>query len=155
MVFGKINKAFRKSFPKPKISSGTSGEHQESPRNVLEILRSVSTLQYALFISGYLCWIADAMDFYIVSLTIKELANHFDISSADVTQALTLSLLFRPFGALIFGLLGDRYGRKWPLVANMLFLAVFEILTVFVKGFVPFLVVRSLFGTTIPTVDEY
>ncbi len=100
----------------------------------------------------------DAIDFFAVSLSIARLATYFAIPVAQVTLSITLTLLFRPLGALIFGLLSDRYGRyvcggiskliarKWPLVTNMAILAVISLGTGFVKSFSAFLAVRSLVG---------
>jgi SHS family lactate transporter-like MFS transporter len=62
------------------------------------------------------------------------------------TTAITLTLLFRPLGAILFGILSDRLGRKWPLIANLLACAVLELGSGFVKNFHTFLAVRSLFG---------
>ena len=47
---------------------------------------------------------------------------------------------------VVFGILSDRFGRKWPLVANLLFCCTIEIGTSFVKTFPQFLAVRALFG---------
>jgi MFS transporter, SHS family, lactate transporter len=47
---------------------------------------------------------------------------------------------------VIFGVLSDRFGRKWPLVANLLLCSVVQLGTSFVQTFRQFLVVRSLFG---------
>lgn len=42
--------------------------------------------------------------------------------------------------------MSDRYGRKWPLVINLLIVAVLELGSGFVQTFEQFLAVRSLFG---------
>lgn len=47
---------------------------------------------------------------------------------------------------VIFGILSDRFGRKWPLVCNLILCAVFSLSSGFVNTFTQFLVVRSLFG---------
>lgn len=47
----------------------------------------------------------------------------FDKPTETVTLSITLTLLFRSVGALIFGLLSDRFGRKWPLVINMIIIS--------------------------------
>jgi MFS transporter, SHS family, lactate transporter len=79
-------------------------------------------------------------------LTITELAEAFGKSNADITWGLTLVLMFRSVGAIIFGLLGDRYGRKWPFIAcNVLFI-ILELGTGFVQTYRQFLAVRALFG---------
>jgi SHS family lactate transporter-like MFS transporter len=47
---------------------------------------------------------------------------------------------------LTFGILSDRFGRKWPLVANLLFIAILQLGVGFVQTFPQFLAVRTLFG---------
>ena len=47
---------------------------------------------------------------------------------------------------VIFGILSDRFGRKWPLVFNLIIVAVLELGSGFVQTFQQFLAVRSLFG---------
>jgi MFS family permease len=81
-----------------------------------------------------------------VSLSVARLEVFFDRPASSVTTSITLTLLFRPLGAIIFGLLSDRYGRKWPLIANLLICAVLSLGTGFVQTFSQFLAVRSLFG---------
>jgi MFS transporter, SHS family, lactate transporter len=54
--------------------------------------------------------------------------------------------MLRSVGAAIFGILGDRYGRKWPFIANLVLLIIFEMATGFVQTFSQFLAVRALFG---------
>jgi SHS family lactate transporter-like MFS transporter len=43
------------------------------------------------------------------------------------TQAITLTLLFRSVGAVLFGVFSDRFGRKWPLVFNLILVAILEL----------------------------
>jgi MFS transporter, SHS family, lactate transporter len=47
---------------------------------------------------------------------------------------------------VIFGILSDRFGRKWPLVINLLLCACLELGAGFVHTFSQFLALRSLFG---------
>ena len=52
----------------------------------------------------------------------------------------------RSVGAAMFGLAGDKWGRKWPMVVNMIVLGVLQIATIYSTTFSEFLAVRSLFG---------
>lgn len=88
----------------------------------------------------------DAYDFFSVSLNVTRLTVAFGRSSSDITTSITLTLLFRSLGAVTFGLLSDRYGRKWPLVGNLFLIAVFSLATGFCRSFGAFLAVRCLFG---------
>lgn len=66
----------------------------------------------------------DAFDFFTVSLTTTDLAATFNKTTTDITWGITLVLMFRSVGSVIFGIAADRYGRKWPfIVNNMLFIA--------------------------------
>lgn len=54
--------------------------------------------------------------------------------------------MFRSVGAIIFGLISDRYGRKWPFVINNVLFIVLEIGTGFCQTYSQFLACRALFG---------
>lgn len=54
--------------------------------------------------------------------------------------------MFRSVGALIFGTIADRYGRKWPVIINLGFFVVLELGTGFCNNMPQFLAVRSLYG---------
>ncbi|KIY50399.1 MFS general substrate transporter [Fistulina hepatica ATCC 64428] len=117
-----------------------------SARPLIVALREITPIQWALFFSGWLAWTSVAIDFFTASLSVSSLASYFHKDVSDVTTAITLTLLLRAVGAAIFGLVSDRFGRKWPLIANLLIVAVLQLGAGFVKSFSAFLAVRSLFG---------
>jgi MFS transporter, SHS family, lactate transporter len=121
-------------------------EKRESARPLLTVLLSLTWLQWAQFFSGWLAWTCDAIDFFSVSLSVNALATQFGKSSTAITSAITLTLLLRSAGAVIFGVLSDRYGRKWPLIVNLVLVSILELSAGFVNTFQQFLAVRSLFG---------
>ncbi|KZV68465.1 MFS general substrate transporter [Peniophora sp. CONT] len=122
-------------------------EQRQGDRPLIQVLKSLTWIQWALFWSGWLAWFTDSLDFFSVSLSVTNLQRQFNKSNAsDITTAITLTLLFRPAGAAIFGIISDRFGRKWPLVFNLILVAIFELGTGFVQTFPQFLAVRSLFG---------
>jgi len=71
-----------------------------------------------------------------------------DFGKSDTAMALTLgvTLLFRPVGAFIFGLLADRYGRKIPLMVDLVFYSIVEVLSGLAPNYTTFLILRALFG---------
>ncbi|KAJ4298261.1 Carboxylic acid transporter, partial [Kalmusia sp. IMI 367209] len=79
-------------------------------------------------------------------MTYPELAKAFDKTTAQISVSVTLVLMFRPLGAAIFGLAADRFGRKWPFIANDVLLIFFELGTGFCNTYSTFLAVRALFG---------
>lgn len=96
--------------------------------------------------SGILGWILDAFDFFVVIFLFDALASHFHVSKADVVYTLTLTLAMRPVGALIFGSLADRFGRKWPLVICVLYFSAMTVLSGLSVNFTMFAAMRALYG---------
>jgi len=118
----------------------------EPQESVIKLILGLTPLQWAFFLTGWLAWTCDAIDFFSVSLSVPALSAQFDRETADITEAITLTLLFRSLGAVLFGVFSDRFGRKWPLVFNLLLVAVLELGAGFVTTFHQFLALRSLFG---------
>src|SRR5579859_5004117 len=99
----------------------------------------------ALF-AGFLGWTLDAFDFFLVVYCLTAIGREFHQSDARVAFSLTITLAFRPVGAFLFGLIADRYGRRLPLMLDLIFYSVVEVATGFAPSFAWFLVLRALFG---------
>ncbi|MEO8036187.1 MAG: MFS transporter [Acidobacteriota bacterium] len=97
-------------------------------------------------LAGYLGWTLDAFDFFVVVFLLDILAAHFHVPKKEIIWTLTATLLFRPVGAVIFGMLADRFGRRRPLMANVIFFSVIELLSGFSQNYTQFLILRALFG---------
>src|SRR5204863_5262402 len=65
---------------------------------------------------------------------------------AELALTITITLAFRPVGAFIFGLMADRYGRKIPLMIDLVFFSIVEVLSGFAPSYTQFLILRALFG---------
>src|SRR5438067_2817245 len=96
--------------------------------------------------AGFLGWTLDAFDFFVVVFLLDVLAANFHVPKKQIIFTLTMTLAFRPIGAVIFGLLADRYGRRIPLMANVIYFSVIELLSGFSTTFTQFLILRALFG---------
>jgi SHS family lactate transporter-like MFS transporter len=96
--------------------------------------------------AGFLGWTLDAFDFFLVVIALPTIAQEFHRTKAEIAFSLTLTLMFRPVGAFIFGLLADRYGRRMPMILDLIFYSGIEIATGFAHSFTVFLVLRALFG---------
>lgn len=96
--------------------------------------------------AGFLGWTLDAFDFFIVVFLYDALAAEFHVSKAAIIATVGYTLAMRPIGALLFGLLADRYGRRIPLMANVVYFAVIEVLCGFATNYSTFLLLRTLFG---------
>src|SRR6266704_600780 len=102
--------------------------------------------QRATVVAGFLGWTLDAFDFFLGVMTLTAIAKEFGRSDKDIALSITVTLAFRPVGAFIFGLIADRYGRKLPLMIDLVFYSVIEGLTGFAPNYTTFLVLRALFG---------
>ncbi len=96
--------------------------------------------------AGFLGWTLDAFDFFVIVFLFDVLAAEFHVTKARIIFTLFATLALRPVGAIIFGMLADRYGRRIPLMANVIYFSVIELLTGFSTTFTQFLVLRALFG---------
>jgi SHS family lactate transporter-like MFS transporter len=97
-------------------------------------------------VAGFLGWTLDAFDFFVVVMTLTAIAKEFGRSDAAIAFSITLTLAFRPVGAFIFGLLADRYGRRLPLMLDLVFYSLVEVLSGLAPSYWSFLVLRALFG---------
>ena len=100
----------------------------------------------AAVLAGFLGWTLDAFDFFLVVMTLTAIGREFHQTDAAMALSITLTLAFRPLGAVIFGLLADRYGRRIPLMADLVFYSVVEVLSGLAPSYWSFLVLRALFG---------
>lgn len=98
------------------------------------------------FIASFLGWTLDAFDFFLLTFVVKSISGDFKVDIVAVAGAITLTLACRPLGALIFGWIADRYGRRTPLMIDIAFYSVIELLTAFSPNFTVFLVLRALYG---------
>jgi len=96
--------------------------------------------------AAILGWVLDAFNFFVVVFLFGPLAQAFQVSKAAIVLSLTVTLALRPLGALFFGALADRYGRKKPLIACVLFFTIFTVLSGFTSSYSVFLLMRALYG---------
>ena len=97
-------------------------------------------------LAGFLGWTLDAFDFFLVVMCLTAIAHDFHKQVTSVALSLTVTLAFRPVGAFIFGLLADRYGRRLPLMLDLVFYSIVEVLSGLAPNLTTFLVLRALFG---------
>src|SRR5207245_11132282 len=89
------------------------------------------TGQFHSVAAGFLGWTLDAFDFFVVVFLFDSLAAQFHVTKAAIVATLSWTLLMRPVGALIFVLLAARYGRRIPLIANVVFFSLIALLCCF------------------------
>jgi len=112
----------------------------------VELFKSLNRDQRNTFLACFLGWALDAFDFFLLTFVIAPMANDFGTGIAELTYAITITLAMRPVGAFIFGLLGDRFGRRIPLMVNIIFYSLMELLTAFSPSYTWLLIFRALYG---------
>ncbi|RUO95482.1 major facilitator superfamily domain-containing protein, partial [Jimgerdemannia flammicorona] len=129
-----------------KIENAGFTRKVEKHKSPWELLTSLNKAQQITFASAFLGWALDAFDYFTVSLTASSIANDFGVEVSAVTTAITFTLMLRPVGALIFGAVADRYGRKWPLMADILLYSLVELASGFSPNLITFVILRGVFG---------
>ncbi|MGE5114278.1 MAG: MFS transporter [Acidobacteriaceae bacterium] len=97
-------------------------------------------------LASYFGWTMDAFDFFVIVFVVDRLAHDFGVQKSLIIWTFTATLAMRPVGAFIFGVLADRYGRRKPLMANVIFFSVIELLCGFAPSYTVFLVLRTIYG---------
>jgi SHS family lactate transporter-like MFS transporter len=96
--------------------------------------------------ASFLGWTLDAFDFFLVVFALGDIGRDLHASREEMAFAVATTLYMRPLGAFIFGLIADRYGRRLPLVIDLIFFSVVEVLSGLAHSYWMFLLLRALFG---------
>jgi MFS transporter, SHS family, lactate transporter len=118
----------------------------KKPLNPQSAIRHPQSDHLSALLASFLGWTLDAFDFFLVGLALTAIGDEFQKSDADIALSISLTLGFRPVGAFIFGLLADRYGRRLPLMLDLVFYSLIEVLSGLAPNYATFMVLRALFG---------
>ncbi len=113
---------------------------------LLRELRSLTAIQRNTFAACFLAWTLDAFDFFLLTLCLKAIAADFHVTIPKIAEAIFWTLVMRPVGALVFGLLAERFGRRPTLMLNVVSFSVFVLASAFAPSLTIFLICRALFG---------
>jgi MFS transporter, SHS family, lactate transporter len=109
-------------------------------------LKSLEPSQRSAIWASYLGWTLDAFDFFLMVFMLTAISKEFGTDVKAVSQGVFLTLAARPLGAFIFGWLGERFGRRPVLMADIIFFSVFELASGFAPTLASLLMLRFLFG---------
>jgi SHS family lactate transporter-like MFS transporter len=112
----------------------------------LKPLAELDSAQRHTVLASFLGWTLDAFDFFLLVFVIGEIATEFRVDHTKVSFAIMLTLMARPLGALLFGRLADRFGRRPVLMVDVLLFSVLELACAFAPSLTVLLVLRFVFG---------
>lgn len=109
-------------------------------------LRELDHTQRHTVLASFLGWTLDAFDYFLLTFVILAVAQEFHVPKQEVTYGLFLTLAARPLGALIFGRLADRYGRRPVLMFDIVLFSLLEVACAFAPTLGVLLALRFVFG---------
>jgi SHS family lactate transporter-like MFS transporter len=124
---------------------GFAQEVANFPREIGKAF-ALNRKQALVFLTCWWCWTLGSMNFYLLPYTQPAVAKTLGVETSKIAEANTTTMLSRAIGAAIFGVLSDQYGRKIPLVVDLILMGVFTLSSGFVHTYGQFVAVRFLFG---------
>ncbi|HEX9139420.1 MAG TPA: MFS transporter [Steroidobacteraceae bacterium] len=113
---------------------------------MLDAFRTLTRPQRNAYFASLGGWALDAFDFFIFVFCIKAISADFHTDAKSVALGIALTLAFRPLGALVFGWLAEKFGRRPILMLNILSYSAAELASAFAPNLATLLVLRAVFG---------
>jgi SHS family lactate transporter-like MFS transporter len=107
-------------------------------------------IQGLIWFTGWSAWTVASLQFYLLPFTLSNIAKFLDVEQSRISEVNTYTLLSRSVGAIIFGVLSDQYGRKIPLLIDLVCLGVLSLSSGFIHTYSQLIGVRLLFGKALP-----
>jgi MFS transporter, SHS family, lactate transporter len=113
---------------------------------VISYFRMLTRPQLHAYLAALGGWSLDALDFFIFVFCLKSISGEFHTTVKAVSEGIFLTLALRPFGALTFGWLAEKYGRRPILMLNVLSYSAVQFATAFAPNLATLLALRAVFG---------
>jgi MFS transporter, SHS family, lactate transporter len=116
------------------------------PRSQVAWWREPTKDQWYAFAAAWLGWTLDAFDFTVFLLIMHPIAEYFHVSIVEVTFVFTITLWMRLLGATASGWIGDRIGRKKPLMIAILGYSICNFAAGLAPTFMFLFIARAILG---------
>jgi MFS family permease len=113
-----------------------------------EINKATKFTTIVILLAAFIAWMHDGYSLVIITLLNSQLKSFFGVSDTAIGLVISLQFVFTVPGAILFGELGDRFGRKKALILSIAWDAIFSALTSLVpsNGFILFAILRMISG---------
>src|ERR1700681_3006650 len=108
--------------------------------------REATRDQRIAWIAAWLGWTLDAFDFTVFLLIMLPISQEFGVPLTAVTAVFAVTLWLRLAGATAAGWMGDRLGRKTPLMISIIWYSVCNFIAGFSPSFAFLFFFRALLG---------
>src|SRR5215472_18183309 len=113
---------------------------------VIHYFRMLTRPQLHAYLAALGGWSLDALDFFVFAFSLSAISTEFHTTVKAVSEGIFLTLACRPAGALVFGWLAEKYGRRPILMLNVVSYSVVQFATAFAPDLATLLVLRAVFG---------
>ncbi|MGO9803485.1 MAG: MFS transporter [Steroidobacteraceae bacterium] len=113
---------------------------------MINYFRMLTRPQLHAYLAALGGWSLDALDFFIFVFCLSAISSEFHTTIKAVSEGVFLTLACRPLGALVFGWLAEKYGRRPILMLNVVSYSVVQLATAFAPNLATLLALRALFG---------
>ncbi|MFT8477379.1 MAG: MFS transporter [Liquorilactobacillus sp.] len=99
-----------------------------------------------LLLTTGMAWLFDAMDVGMLSFIIAALKSEWNLNEAQMGWIGSVSSIGMAMGAILFGILADRFGRKDILIITLLLFSIATGISAFTTTYILFLILRFFVG---------
>ncbi len=117
-----------------------------NPRELLMNQRAAGAIHLRIVALAFAAWIFDFYDLILYSFLLVPVAHELHLTPEQSSIALGTSLLMTALGGVIFGFLGDRFGRKSMIATTVAIYGVGTALCGFSQTLTQLIVFRSITG---------
>ncbi len=94
-------------------------------RNPLHFLENSSSIERRALVASTLGWMLDGMDVTLYSMVLPRLMHEFQLSTSQAGFLASVTLIASAAGGILFGVLADRFGRRFALMTSIAVYSVF------------------------------
>src|SRR5271156_306224 len=116
------------------------------PRELLMTQRATGAIHHRIVALAFAAWIFDFYDLVLYSFLLVPVARELHLTTDQSALALGTSLLMTALGGIVFGFLGDRFGRRPTIAATVAIYGIGTALCGFSQTFTQLIVFRSITG---------